>query len=286
MKPLATLNRPVLKTVDVETKEETVSFKERTDVTAVPAMGVVAETMVALVLAAEALRKFGGDSIAEFVRNRDGYVASLRLTHLVLVGLMGAGRRPSAAACPTDWAGPSSTPTRWSRRARGARCARSSSTTASPRSASSRPTRCRDALDAPGPTIVAAAGGVVLDRGEPEAARASERHGRVAAGGTPAPRGAGRDGRSPSAARATTPQACWPRWPSIATRCTARSPTSSSTSRASRRTRSPIGCSRRSARVITVRVPLAHAPYDVLVGPGARHELAAVLPDGVRRSRS
>ena len=62
MKPLATLNRPVLKTVDVVTKEETVSFKERTDVTAVPAMGVVAETMVALVLADEALRKFGGDS--------------------------------------------------------------------------------------------------------------------------------------------------------------------------------------------------------------------------------
>ena len=63
MKPLATLNRPVLKTVDVVTKEETVSFKERTDVTAVPAMGVVAETMMALVLASEALRKFGGDSI-------------------------------------------------------------------------------------------------------------------------------------------------------------------------------------------------------------------------------
>ena len=59
MKPLATLNRPVLKTVDVVTKAETVSFKERTDVTAVPAMGVVAETMVALVLAAEAQRKFG-----------------------------------------------------------------------------------------------------------------------------------------------------------------------------------------------------------------------------------
>jgi chorismate synthase len=78
MKPLATLNRPVLKTVDVTTKEETVSFKERTDVTAVPAMGVVAETMTALVLAGEALRKFGGDSLAEFVRNRDGYVAALR----------------------------------------------------------------------------------------------------------------------------------------------------------------------------------------------------------------
>jgi chorismate synthase len=77
MKPLATLNRPTLKTVDVVTKEETVSFKERTDVTAVPAMGVVAETMVALVLATEAQRKFGGDSVREFVRNAQAFEASL-----------------------------------------------------------------------------------------------------------------------------------------------------------------------------------------------------------------
>ncbi|MGQ0616911.1 MAG: chorismate synthase [Acidimicrobiia bacterium] len=77
MKPLATLNRPVLKTVDVLTKEETVSFKERTDVTAVPAMGVVAETMVALVLVQEALRKFGGDTVDEFRRNHAAYLASL-----------------------------------------------------------------------------------------------------------------------------------------------------------------------------------------------------------------
>ena len=69
MKPLATLNRPTLGTVDTATKAETVSFKERTDVTAVPAMGVVAETMVALVLADEVLRKFGGDSVGELVRN-------------------------------------------------------------------------------------------------------------------------------------------------------------------------------------------------------------------------
>jgi len=77
MKPLATLNRPTLKTVDTATKEETVSFKERTDVTAVPAMGVVAETMVALVLADEVTRKFGGDSLDELRRNRDGFVADL-----------------------------------------------------------------------------------------------------------------------------------------------------------------------------------------------------------------
>ena len=85
MKPLATLNRPVLETVDVVTKESTVSFKERTDVTAVPAMGVVAESMTALVLASESLRKFGGDSLAEVVRNRDGFLAAL-------------GTTPSAAA--------------------------------------------------------------------------------------------------------------------------------------------------------------------------------------------
>ena len=77
MKPLATLNRPVLRTVDVNTKEETVSFKERTDVTAVPAAGVVAETMVALVLADEVTRKFGGDSMRELTRNHREFVASL-----------------------------------------------------------------------------------------------------------------------------------------------------------------------------------------------------------------
>lgn len=77
MKPLATLNRPTLKTVDVVTKEATVSFKERTDVTAVPACAVVAETMVALVLATEAGRKFGGDSISEFVRNAESFRATL-----------------------------------------------------------------------------------------------------------------------------------------------------------------------------------------------------------------
>jgi chorismate synthase len=77
MKPLATLNKPTLETVDTATKESAVSFKERTDVTAVPAMGVVAETMVALTLAAEAQRKFGGDSVDEFVRNADAFAATL-----------------------------------------------------------------------------------------------------------------------------------------------------------------------------------------------------------------
>ncbi len=78
MKPLASLNRPTLGTVDVLTKEETVSFKERTDVTAVPALGVVAETMLALVLADEVARKFGGDTVEETRRNRAAYLAALR----------------------------------------------------------------------------------------------------------------------------------------------------------------------------------------------------------------
>ena len=78
MKPLATLNRPVLKTVDTETKEESVSFKERTDVTAVPGRGRRRGDDGRAVLASEALRKFGGDSLAEFVRNHDAYRASLR----------------------------------------------------------------------------------------------------------------------------------------------------------------------------------------------------------------
>jgi chorismate synthase len=80
MKPLATLNRPILATVDTATKEPALSFKERTDVTAVPAMGVVAETMTALVLANEAMRKFGGDSVAELLRNKDGYLKAIHET--------------------------------------------------------------------------------------------------------------------------------------------------------------------------------------------------------------
>ena len=78
MKPLATLNRPTLATVDTATKAPGVSFKERTDVTAVPACGVVTEHMVALVLANEATRKFGGDSADELVRNHRSAIDALR----------------------------------------------------------------------------------------------------------------------------------------------------------------------------------------------------------------
>ncbi|NQV07049.1 chorismate synthase [bacterium] len=72
MKPLSTLMRP-LQTVDVDTKEADVAFRERTDTCAVPAAGVVAEQMVALVLADEAMRSFGGDTVGDFRTNAAAY---------------------------------------------------------------------------------------------------------------------------------------------------------------------------------------------------------------------
>lgn len=65
MKPISTVMRP-LDTVDVETKEADVAFRERSDVCAVPAAGVVAEQMVAVVLAQELQRQFGGDTVGDF----------------------------------------------------------------------------------------------------------------------------------------------------------------------------------------------------------------------------
>lgn len=74
MKPISTLMRP-LQTVDVKTGESAAAAAERSDVTAVPAMGVIAEAMVALVLADAVLEKFGGDSLGELLRNHAGYLA-------------------------------------------------------------------------------------------------------------------------------------------------------------------------------------------------------------------
>ena len=76
MKPISTLMSP-LKTVDLVTGASANAQSERSDVTAVPAMGVIAEALVALVLADAMLEKFGGDSLAELRRNYDGYTASL-----------------------------------------------------------------------------------------------------------------------------------------------------------------------------------------------------------------
>ena len=76
MKPISTLMSP-LPTVDLVTGQAANAQSERSDVTAVPAMGVIAEALTAFVLADAMLEKFAGDSLAEMRRNFDGYVASL-----------------------------------------------------------------------------------------------------------------------------------------------------------------------------------------------------------------
>jgi chorismate synthase len=77
MKPIATVPR-ALRTVDVVTGEATVAHHQRSDVCAVPAAGIVAEAMVALVLADAVLEKFGGDSVTETRRNVESYLDTLR----------------------------------------------------------------------------------------------------------------------------------------------------------------------------------------------------------------
>lgn len=76
MKPISTLMKP-LETVDVATGERAQATAERSDVTAVPAMGVIAEAMLAIVLAEAMLEKFGGDSLQETRRNYAGYISQL-----------------------------------------------------------------------------------------------------------------------------------------------------------------------------------------------------------------
>lgn len=76
MKPIATVPH-ALRTIDVSTGEAATAHHQRSDVCAVPAAGVVAEAMVALVLAEAVLEKFGGDSVAETRRNLDGYLAAI-----------------------------------------------------------------------------------------------------------------------------------------------------------------------------------------------------------------
>jgi chorismate synthase len=76
MKPISTLMSP-LPTVDLSSGEPANAQSERSDVTAVPALGVIAEAMVALALADAMLEKFGGDSLGEMRRNYHAYVSSL-----------------------------------------------------------------------------------------------------------------------------------------------------------------------------------------------------------------
>jgi chorismate synthase len=76
MKPIATVPH-ALRTVDVSTGETASAHHQRSDVCAVPAAGVVAEAMVAIVLAEVVLEKFGGDNVAETRRNLESYLAAI-----------------------------------------------------------------------------------------------------------------------------------------------------------------------------------------------------------------
>ena len=104
MKPISTVPR-ALATVDMATGDEAVAIHQRSDVCAVPAAGVVVETMVALVLAAGALEKFGGDSLTETRANVDTYLRAvaerepstrpgvgLMAPKAVLIGMPGSGK--------------------------------------------------------------------------------------------------------------------------------------------------------------------------------------------------
>lgn len=77
LKPISTLKKP-LRSVDIDTKQEDLAAYERSDVTVVPAAGVIGESMLAIVIANSYREKFGGDSIDEMKRNFDGYVASIK----------------------------------------------------------------------------------------------------------------------------------------------------------------------------------------------------------------
>ncbi|MFN6553809.1 chorismate synthase [Mycolicibacterium septicum] len=94
MKPISTVPR-ALATVDMATGEEAVAIHQRSDVCAVPAAGVVVETMVALVVARAVLEKFGGDSLAETRANIDAYLRAVRTRG---AGPDDAEREPAAQA--------------------------------------------------------------------------------------------------------------------------------------------------------------------------------------------
>jgi chorismate synthase len=85
MKPISTVPR-ALETIDVATGESAKAINQRSDVTAVPAAGVVAEAMVALVLAEAATEKFGGDSVEELRGNAERYLKSLLTSPTALTG--------------------------------------------------------------------------------------------------------------------------------------------------------------------------------------------------------
>jgi chorismate synthase len=96
MKPLSSLMRP-LQSVDLRTDAPAEAIRERSDVVALPAAGVVGEAMMAIVLADAMLEKFGGDSIREMRRNYDGYMEQLAARQAAIEGARGAADASSVA---------------------------------------------------------------------------------------------------------------------------------------------------------------------------------------------
>ena len=96
MKPISTVPR-ALATLDVVTGESAVAIHQRSDVCAVPAAGVVAEAMVALVVADAVVEKFGGDSVTEVRRNVTGYLATLADTRPIPADPATAGHAAAAS---------------------------------------------------------------------------------------------------------------------------------------------------------------------------------------------
>src|SRR3954453_2329898 len=125
MKPIATVPR-ALRTIDVTTGKAAVAHHQRSDVCAVPGAGIVAEAMVALVLADAVLEKFGGDAVPETRRNAQAYLDALSIRCPVPCPC-GAGRRPPARPpwgrrWPSCSASGSATPTPTSRTSPGPAC--------------------------------------------------------------------------------------------------------------------------------------------------------------------
>ena len=170
MKPIATVPR-ALRTVDVATGEAARAHHQRSDVCAVPAAGVVAEAMVALVLADAVLEKFGGDSVAETAATSRPTSPPSRASHAHLATSDAAPRRarrpagrrarpPSGRRWPTVLGVPLRDTDAAIEAAHGPRSPTSSSTTASRTSASSSAPRSRAAL-AEEPGVLALGGGAV-----------------------------------------------------------------------------------------------------------------------------
>ena len=117
LKPISTLTKP-LRSVDTETKEPAQALRERTDSTVVPAAGVVAEAMVALVLARGYREKFGGDHIDDVLAAARGLQGADRVAArergarpIVFIGFMGAGKSRALATRRGSAGSTRSTPT-------------------------------------------------------------------------------------------------------------------------------------------------------------------------------